>query len=60
MEWLDVLSLFWYATGIVFIIGTLFIVNIVWLFFEFYRVSVGDEDEPAQYIYKSISKQPPD
>ena len=45
LEWFDVLSLFWYAIGIAFIIGALFIVTTIWLFFEFYRASVSDEDD---------------
>ena len=53
MECFDVLSLFWYATGMVFTIGTLFIATAVWLFFEFYRASVGDEDDPKRHSHKS-------
>jgi hypothetical protein len=57
MEWLDVLSLLWYATGTVFIIGTLaVIVTAVWLFLEFYRASVGDEDDPEQHAHKQIKE----
>ncbi len=59
MEWLDELSLWWYVTGIVFIIGALFIVKAFQLFFEFYRVSIGEEDELEQRTHKSMHKQPP-
>lgn len=52
MEWFDELSLWWYATGTVFI-GTLYIVTTVWLFFELYRVLVGDEDDPERHSHKS-------
>jgi hypothetical protein len=57
MDWLNVLSLLWYAMGIVFITGTLLvIVTAVWLFFEFYHTSVGAEDDPEQYAHKQINE----
>lgn len=56
MEWPDVLSLLWYATGTV-LIGTLLaIVTAVWLFLEFYRASVGDEGDPEQHDHKQINE----
>jgi hypothetical protein len=57
MEWLDVLSLLWFATGIVFIVGAVFIANAVWLIFEFYHASFGDEDDPERHSHKSMNNR---
>ncbi|WP_425058148.1 hypothetical protein SCACP_27960 [Sporomusa carbonis] len=53
-EWLDGLSLWWYAAGAVFVL------TMAWLAYECYHAPVMDEDEPARCGHKSDNKSTED
>ena len=50
LEWLDGLSLWWYAAGAIFIFAVL------WIAYEVAHAPVMEEDEPEQHDHKSANK----
>ncbi len=53
-EWLDNVSLGWYA------VAAAFILTITWLVYEIHCAPVINEEEPVQHTYKPTRKQTPD